>query len=356
MPNRHVNFASDNTAGAMPEVMAALNEAAAAPAMPYGDDAFTHRLGELANQVFERKVAIFPVATGTAANALSLASVSPPYGVVFCHEGSHIEEDECAAPEFYMGGGKLALLGGEGAKFSAESLRAKVEVDSPAPPVHHAQPAAVSITQASEVGAVYSPGEIRAISGVCRDNGLALHMDGARLANAVAALGVTPAEMTWKAGVDVLSLGATKNGAFSAEAVVFMDPGKAGDFEFRRKRGGHLFSKMRFLSAQLVAYLEAGRWIAKAGNANAMAATLSDGLKKVDGVDQWFPIETNMLFLTLPVRVAAALQEAGCVFYTWGERDGTVSARLVTSFDTTPDDVGYFLEVADNAARVIRGG
>ena len=264
MSNRHVNFAGDNTAGAMPEVLAALAEAAAAPAMPYGDDAFTERLGEIANQVFEREVAIFPVATGTAANALSLATVSPPYGVVFCHEAAHIEEDECAAPEFYMGGGKLALLPGEGAKFTAESLRAKVEVDSPAPPVHHAQPAAVSITQASEVGAVYSIDEIQAISTVCRDNGLALHVDGARLANAVAALGATPAEVTWKAGVDVLSLGATKNGAFSAEAVVFMDPAKAGDFEFRRKRGGHLFSKMRFLSAQLLPYLEQGRWIENA--------------------------------------------------------------------------------------------
>jgi threonine aldolase len=348
--NRIVNFASDNTAGAMPEVMAALTEAAAAPAMPYGDDAFTRRLGEVANQVFEHEVAIFPVATGTAANALSLASVSPPYGVVFCHEAAHIEEDECAAPEFYMGGGKLALLQGEGAKFSAESLRAKVQVDSPAPPVHHAQPAAVSITQATEVGAFYSPGEIVEISGVCRANGLSLHMDGARLANAIAALDKSPAEMTWKAGVDVLSLGATKNGAFSAEAVVFFDPNKAGDFEFRRKRGGHLFSKMRFLSAQLIPYLEDGRWIANASNANAMSAALAEGLAGIDGVSLWFPAETNMLFVTMPEVMAEKLHDAGCVFYSWGKADGLLSARLVTSFETTADDVRHFLDIAGDVA------
>jgi threonine aldolase len=348
--NRVVNFASDNTAGAMPEVMAALNEAAATPAMPYGDDAFTKRLGDVANEVFEREVAIFPVATGTAANALSLASVSPPYGVVFCHEAAHIEEDECAAPEFYMGGGKLTLLQGEGAKFSAESLRAKVEIDSPAPPVHHAQPAAVSITQATEVGALYSRDEITAISTICRDHDLALHMDGARLANAIAALGVTPAEVTWKAGVDVLSLGATKNGAFSAEAVVFFDPEKAGDFQFRRKRGGHLFSKMRFLSAQLVPYLDKGRWIANAENANTMAKALAAGLTEIDGVDLWFPAETNILFLTLPNGMAKALRDASCVFYSWGEAEGMLSARLVTSFETTPDDVKHFLDIAGGVA------
>ncbi|MDA9975311.1 low specificity L-threonine aldolase [Alphaproteobacteria bacterium] len=346
MTNHVVNFASDNTAGAMPEVIDALTQAAAAPAMPYGDDPCTRRLGELANQVFEREVAIFPVATGTAANALSLASVSPPYGVVFCHEAAHIEEDECAAPEFYMGGGKLALLQGEGAKFSAESLRAKVEVDSPAPPVHHAQPAAVSITQATEVGALYVPDEIRAIAAICRDHGLALHMDGARLANAIAALDMTPAEVTWKAGVNVLSLGATKNGAFSAEAVVFFDPDKAGDFEFRRKRGGHLFSKMRFLSAQLVPYLEEGRWIANASNANRMAAALAKGLAEVEGVSLWFPAETNMLFVTMSQAMADKLQDAGCVFYSWYKTGGTLSARLVTSFETTPDDVRHFLEIA----------
>ena len=350
MSNRIINFASDNTAGAAPEVMAALGEAASAPAMPYGDDIFTQRLRDLANQMFEREVAIYPVATGTAANALSLAAVSPPYGVVFCHAAAHIEEDECAAPEFYIGGGKLALLEGEEAKFSAESLRAKLAVASPAPPVHHAQAAAVSITQATEVGALYSTDEIAAISAVCCDYGLTLHMDGARLANAVAAQGVTPAEATWKAGVDVLSLGVTKSGALSAEAVVFFDPDKVADFEFRRKRGGHLFSKMRFLSAQLLACLEQGRWLDFAGNANRMAATLASGLQQLDSVRLWFPVQTNMMFLTLPEPMAAALQVAGCLFYTWDAREGVISARLVTSFETTAVDVATFLDIARRAS------
>jgi len=350
MSNRIINFASDNTAGAAPEVMAALGEAASAPAMPYGDDIFTQRLRDLANQMFEREVAIYPVATGTAANALSLAAVSPPYGVVFCHAAAHIEEDECAAPEFYIGGGKLALLEGEEAKFSAESLRAKLAVASPAPPVHHAQAAAVSITQATEVGALYSTDEIAAISAVCCDYGLTLHMDGARLANAVAAQGVTPAEATWKAGVDVLSLGVTKSGALSAEAVVFFDPDKVADFEFRRKRGGHLFSKMRFLSAQLLACLEQGRWLDFAGNANRMAATLASGLQQLDSVRLWFPVQTNMMFLTLPEPMAAALQAAGCLFYTWDAREGVISARLVTSFETTAVDVATFLDIARRAS------
>ena len=258
MARRLVNLASDNAGRAAPEVMAALAEAAAEPDMPYGDDRWTARLGALAAEVFEREVAIFPVATGTAANALALATVIPPWGVAFCHEAAHIEEDECAAPEFYAGGAKLALLGGAGAKFSAAGLRDQLAAASPAPPVHRAQPAAVSLTQATEAGAVYRPEEVAGIAAVCREHGLALHMDGARLANAVAALGCAPADVTWRAGVDILSLGATKNGALAAEAVVFFDPARAGDFEFRRKRGGHLFSKMRFMSAQLVASLEDG--------------------------------------------------------------------------------------------------
>lgn len=350
MTRRVVNLASDNTAGAAPEVMASLTEAASAPAMPYGDDAYTRRLQTLASQVFEREVAIYPVATGTAANALSLATVSPPYGVVFCHEAAHIEEDECAAPEFYIGGGKLTLLGGDGAKLSAADLRSKLEIDSPAPPIHHAKPAAVSVTQATEVGALYTIDEVRAISEACRDHGLALHMDGARLANAIAALGVSPAEATWKAGVDVLSLGATKNGAFAAEAVVFFDPARAADFEYRRKRGGHLFSKSRFLSAQLVPYFEDNRWLDFAANANRRAAELAAGLRDIDGVSLWRAVETNILFVTIRESLVAALNAAGCVFYTWDAKDGTVSARLVTSFNTSAEDVAHVLSAARGGA------
>ena len=353
MRRRTINFASDNTAGASPEVMGALAEAAAKPAMPYGDDDFTKRLQALASETFERKVVIHPVATGTAANALALSTVSPPYGVVFCHEGAHIEEDECCAPEFFMGGGKISLLGGEGAKVDAAALRAGLQCHSPAPPVHHAQPAVVSITQASELGTVYTIAETELISGICREHGLALHMDGARLANALAALDVTPAAATWKAGVDVLSLGATKNGALSAEAVVFFDHEKSRDFEFRRKRGGHLFSKMRFLSAQLVACLEKGRWLDYAANSNARATDLAAGLREIEGVSLWFPVETNIIFATMPETMADTLAAADCVFYTWGRESSgvSVSARLVTSFDTTVEEVTRFLDVARDAVR-----
>lgn len=350
MARRLVNLASDNAGRAAPEVMAALAEAAAEPDMPYGEDRWTERLGALASEVFEREVAIFPVATGTAANALALATVIPPWGMVFCHEAAHIEEDECAAPEFYAGGAKLALLGGAGAKFSAAALRDRLDAASPAPPVHRPQPAAASLTQATEAGAVYRPEEVAEIAAVCREHGLALHMDGARLANAVAALGCSPADATWRAGVDILSLGATKNGALAAEAVVFFDPARAGDFEFRRKRGGHLFSKMRFMSAQLVASLEEGRWLAWAAHANAMAAALADGLSELPGVAIAPPVEANMIFLEMPEGLAAALGEAGCAFYTWGARGGRVSARMVAGFDTTAEDVAHVLAAARVAA------
>ena len=274
-----INFASDNTSGVDSEIFSVVEQAAKSSAMPYGDDVFTSKLQIMANEIFEKQVSIFPVATGSAANALALSVVCPPYGSVYCHRESHLEEDECAAPEFYIGGGKLSLLSGEKAKFSAESLKAKLEVKSPAPPVHHSPAAAVSITQATEVGSVYSVDDIAAISDVARYHKLSLHMDGARIANAIVSLGVTPAEATWKSGIDVLSLGATKNGVFAAEAVVFFDPEKAADFEFRRKRGGHLFSKHRFLSSQLLPYLEENKWLRLAENANLRAQQLGKGLR-----------------------------------------------------------------------------
>ena len=343
---RAVNLASDNTAGAAPEIMAALAEAAATDAMPYGDDPWTMQLGTRAAEVFEHDLSIYPVATGTAANALALATLVPPWGMVFCHHGAHIEEDECAAPEFYSGGAKLALMDGEAGKISARDLALRLATASPAPRVHRPQPGAVSITQASETGAVYTPDEVREIHSVCTEHGLALHMDGARLSNAIAALGCTPAEITWKAGVDVLSLGATKNGALCAEAVIFFDTDRIDEFEFRRKRGGHLFSKMRFLSVQMLPWLENGRWIAMAAHANRMADMLAGGLADVPGISLQFPVETNIIFLELPVSTGDALSRAGCSFYSWGERDGRASARLVTSFETTEEDVAHVIAIA----------
>ena len=346
---KSINFSSDNTAGVASKILDSVIDAANISSMPYGDDPYTLKLQILANEVFEREVFIYPVATGSAANALALASVYPPYGIVFCHSQSHIEEDECAAPEFYMGGGKLSLLEGEKAKISASNLQGKLNNQSPAPLVHRAQPAVVSITQATELGTVYTIDEILAISEVCKQNNLPLHIDGARLANAIVALGTTVADCTWRAGVDILSLGATKNGAFAAEAVVFFDANKAADFEFRRKRGGHLFSKYRFLSSQLVPYLESNYWLDLAKNSNHRAKELARGLEKIQSITLSAEVETNMIFLQMPTSFVNFLKQENCLFYSWGEKEGMTSARFVTSFNTTEEEVDRFLNIIEKA-------
>lgn len=251
-----MDFRSDNVTGACPEVMAALAAANSGSVSSYGADAISESLTRAFARVFETdRLAVFPVATGTAANSLALAQLTPPHGAIWCHAKAHIEEDECGAPEFYSGGAKLVLLDGADGKIAATDLAARLAA-YPFGVEHHVQPAALSLTQATESGTVYDAGEIKAIAEVCRRHKLGLHMDGARFANAVAHLGVSPAALTWQAGVDVLSFGATKNGALAAEAVVFFRPELAAGFLYRRKRAGHLFSKMRFLSAQLAAYLE----------------------------------------------------------------------------------------------------
>ena len=255
-----MNFRSDNVTGVASEILDALAEAnRESAATPYGDDPWTARVEARFDELFERKVAVFPVATGTAANVLGLAMVTPPYGAIYCHAESHIAVDECGAPEFYTGGAKLVDLPGDGGKLEAGQLDAVIGAAA-AGDVHHVQPAAISLTQATEAGTIYTIDEVAAIAEVARRHGLALQMDGARFANAAAALDRAPAELTWRAGVDVLAFGATKNGALAAEAVVFFDPARAEGVGFRRKRGGHLFSKMRFLSAQLDAYLADDLW------------------------------------------------------------------------------------------------
>jgi threonine aldolase len=344
-----INFASDNTAGVAPEILSSLSAAATLSTMPYGDDVYTKKLQSLANETFEREVKVYPVTTGSAANALALATVSPPYGIIFCHKQAHIEEDECAAPEFYIGGGKLSLLEGNNAKFTAAGLQQKLTFNSPVPAVHRAQPAAVSITQATELGTIYTVEEISAISEVCKSNNIPLHMDGARIANAIVSLGVTPADVTWRAGVDLLSLGATKNGVFAAEAVVFFDPSKAADFEFRRKRGGHLLSKLRFLSAQLVPYLNSNYWLKLADNSNRRAIELAKGLEKIPSISILFEVQANMIFIKMPSRFVDRLKNENCIFYSWGETEGMVFARLVTSFNTTKEEVDSFLAAVDKA-------
>ena len=339
-----MNFASDNAYGASPEILTHLSTVSAGAADSYGEDAVTARVCERLRAIFERDIAAFPVVTGTAANALALATLCPPYGAVFCHHESHIAVDECAAPEFFTGGAKLVHLDGDHGKITPAVIEAALP--NYARGVHSPRPAVVSITQTSELGTIYSIAEIRAIADTAHKSGMTLHMDGARFANALVTLGCTPAEMTWKAGVDTLSFGATKNGALCAEAVIFFDTAHAQEFEYRRKKAGHLVSKMRFISAQLEAYLENDLWLSNARRANALARRLGDGLAAVPGVTLAGPVEANGVFAWFPKPVAARLRERGARFYDWAQEPERVMVRLVVSFATPEADVANFIETA----------
>lgn len=341
-----VNFCSDNAHGASPEVFRALEAASAGTAMPYGNDDLTRRVEARLSEIFETEVTAFPVATGTAANALALSVMTPPFGAVYCYEQAHIQDDECGAPEFYTGGAKLVPLPAEHGKIDPATLRGAIRE---AGVVHAVQPAAVSLTQACETGTVYSPAEVGAIAEVARANRLGLHVDGARFANALVSLGCSPAEITWKAGVDALSFGATKNGALAAEAVILFKPALAETFAYRRKRAGHLFSKMRFLSAQLDAYLADDLWLRNARHANAMAARLAEGLAALPGVALLHPVEANEIFARLPEAMIEGLLAGGFAFYRWGP-PANHEVRLVTAFDTDPADVDAFLAAARGLA------
>lgn len=346
------NFASDNVAPAAPSVMAALAAANAGPAMPYGADPWSERLTATLAALFEREVAVFTVATGTAANALALSLLSPPWGAVYCHPDSHAQVDECGAPEFWTGGAKLVSVGGDHGKIDPAALAATIAAATPHG-VHNARPAALTITQASEAGTVYMQAEVAALSAVARSHGLGVHMDGARFANAVASLGCAPADITWRAGIDALSLGATKGGALAAEAVVLFRPELAEEAGFRRKRAGHLWSKSRFLAAQLEGWLADGAWLGLARHANACAARLATGLARLPGVTLLHPCEANEVFAALPAALAASLGEAGHVFYPFGAAGAGHSAiRLVTAWSTTMDEVEGFL---GDAARLAGG-
>jgi len=338
-----VNFSSDNVAGIAPEILAALAAANAGTEQSYGADAVSARVERRLAEIFEHEVAVFPVATGTAANALALATLVPPWGVVYCHEEAHVAVDECGAPEFYAAGARIAGIAAPHGKIGAAHLAALLPGGQGV--VHHMQPAAISLTQASEAGTVYRAHEIAAIAELARRHGLGLHVDGARFANALVHLGCAAADITWRAGIDVLSFGATKNGAAAAEAVIFFDPAKAADFAFRRKRGGHLFSKMRFLSAQLDAYLENDLWLRNARHANAMATRLANGLQQIPGVHLRHPVEANELFVEMPNSLIETLFARGFQFYRWDGLDSNC-VRLVTAFNTAADDVDVFLTTA----------
>ncbi len=334
-----MNFCSDNVTGVAPAILAAIQAANHGAAMGYGDDEITARLEARFAALFEADVAVFPVATGTAANALALSAVTPPYGAIYCHELSHINVDECGAPELFSGGAKLIDLPGAAGKLGAAEIAAAIHG---AGVVHHPQPAAISVSQVTECGTVYTPHELHAIAEIARGHRLKFHMDGARFANAVASLGCRPADITWRAGVDVLSFGATKNGAMAAEAVLFFDRRLAETFDFRRKRAGHLFSKMRFLSAQLEAYLADDLWLANARHANAMAERLAAGLSATDGIALVHTVQANEIFATLPPAMIEALLADGFKFYRWDGDSGRM-VRLVTAFNTDPAAVEAFL-------------
>jgi threonine aldolase len=329
-----MDFRSDNVTGAHPTILEAVVAANRGPAGGYGADAHTHRATDRLSELFEREVAVFPVATGTAANALSLALLSPPWGVIYCHAESHVQLDECGAPELFSGGAKLVPVAGAAGKLTPAGVETAIHGEGF---VHAPQPAAVSVSQATEAGTVYRVDEIAALAEVARRHRMGLHMDGSRFANALVSTGVTPAEMTWKAGVDVLSFGGTKNGCLAAEAVVLFDGGKATEMGYRRKRAGQLLSKMRFVSAQLEAYLAGDLWLSNATHANAMAARLASGFTS-GGIRPCVPVEANEVFVILPAQLAFALRGRGFSFYDW-PTFGPGACRFVTAFDTRLEDV-----------------
>lgn len=346
-----MHFASDNTAPISPEILEALARANDGQAKSYGADRLTGEVSRRLKEIFETDCTVFPVATGTAANALALACLVRPYGAVICAEEAHIATDECGAPEFFTAGAKIITApsaDGRITPMQIETIMARAKDGG----VHHVLPEAVSITDSTEWGTVYAPDDIAAIGEVCRRRGLSLHMDGARFANALAAGEATPADRTWKAGVDVLSFGATKNGAMAAEAVIFFNPALAAGFERRRKRAGHLWSKARFIAAQLEAYLRDDLWLRNAGHANAMAARLAAGVARLPGAELIQPVQANEVFVALPELMVDALEEEGAVFYRWIDVPGIRNPviRLVTSFATSEVQVEAFLTAAGRSS------
>jgi threonine aldolase len=326
-----MRFFSDNTATACPQILAALGEVNHGQARAYGDDEWSARLDAALSSFLATPVRAFAVSTGTAANALTLATLSPPYGAIYAHEEAHIGCDECGAPGFFTGGAQLALLPGEHGRVAPATLARAL--DAHRVDVHTVQPAALSLTQATELGTTYRPQELAQLCELAHQRGIKVHMDGARFANAVAFLGCHPGDISWRAGVDVLCLGATKNGALAAEAVVFFDPTLVRDFELRRKRAGHLLSKSRYIAAQLLAYLEGGLWQRNAQRANAQAQQIG----RAAGSALLHPVEGNEVFVALGAERRQALRDAGFEFYDWGA-ESAGEARFVASWDQPEAD------------------
>jgi threonine aldolase len=329
-------LASDNYAGICPEALAAMQEANVGHAPGYGDDPWTAEAADLLRRIFETDCDVYFAFNGTAANSLALASLTRSYHSVLCHETAHVETDECGAPEFFSNGTKVLTMGGPEGKVTPAGIRHLVEKRSD---IHYPKPRVVSVTQATEQGSVYTPDELLAVGATARDLGLRVHMDGARFANAVAALGCHPADLTWRAGVDVLCFGGTKNGMAVGEAVVFFDRSLSTEFAYRCKQAGQLASKMRFLAAPWVGMLRDGAWLRHAARANAQARRLHQLLAAIPGAAPLRPPQANSVFVSLPPGVADAVRARGWRFYDFIAGAGS---RLMTAWDTTDADLEAF--------------
>lgn len=331
------HFASDNYAGICPEALQALISANEGHALAYGEDEWTRRVSDRLREVFETDCDVYFVFNGTAANSLALASLCQSYHSVVCHEVAHVQTDECGGPEFFSNGSKLLSAGGKDGKLTVEAVR---EVMLLRNDIHYPKPRVVTLTQATEVGTVYGPDEIAAIAELAHDHGLRVHMDGARFANAVASLGLAPAEVSWRAGVDVLCFGGTKMGLPVGEAVVFFDKRLSEDFSYRCKQAGQLASKMRFLSAPWLGILEGDAWLTRARHANAMAQRLAAGLAGIAGARLLFPVQANGVFAELPPALRDGLRARGWRFYTF---IGAGGARFMCGWDMRAESVDALL-------------
>jgi threonine aldolase len=334
---RRRQFASDNYAGICPEAWEAMEKANSGHAPAYGNDPWTEEAAGLIRDLFETECEVFFVFNGTAANSVALASLCQSYHSILCHELAHVETDECGAPEFFSHGTKVLTVPGDDGKIASSSISRMVKRRSD---IHYPKPRVVSLTQSTEVGTIYSPDELKAIWSVTKSLGLRIHMDGSRFANAVAALGVKPKEITWQAGVDVLCFGGTKNGIGIGEAVVFFERRLAEEFDYRCKQAGQLASKMRFLSAPWVGMLRDGAWLRRAAHANAMAARLERGLRQLPDVKVIIPSQANAVFVLLTPLIEDALRKRGWMFYTFIANGG---CRFMCAWDTTEEDVDAFL-------------
>ena len=347
-----MDFASDNTAGASQAILEAVLAANEGLLPAYGTDPLTAKALRLLEDIFEHPITGFLVSTGTAANALALGAISPPFGAIFCHSQAHVMDDECGAPEMFTGGAKLVGIPGWAGKIAPADLK-PVLADFPRGLEKQVQPAALSLSQVTECGTIYTCDQLAELTTLAHEAGLMVHMDGARFANALVSLPCSPAEMSWKAGIDVLSFGATKNGALACEAVLFFNSARAASLPFQRKRSGHTLSKGRYLGAQMTAYLENGHWLGLATAANGQARRLAQGLGQIPGIRLPWPCEANEIFAILPHAIDTALKAAGAHYYPWKFHASSATSpppaadevfvRLVTSFATLPSDVDRFL-------------